>query len=123
MASALLANRLEAEKERRTSMLARARGKAQAAAQSQQHTLVALGAAYAIGAAEKRAIALPTVNNLDPKLLYGVAALAAGYMLSDKKQRTMANSIGDGLLAIVAYNSGKGESVMGSASDTQAGEV
>ena len=100
--------KLEKLEERRKAAMARARQAARNLAAQQQHTLIAVGAAYAIGAAEERGIELPTVRKIDPKLLYGVATLAGGFMFKDKKARAIAQSVGDGLLSIVAYQQAKG---------------
>ena len=94
-------------------MLARARAKAKSLAQSQQHTAIAVGAAYLIGEAEKRGLDLPTVRGIDPKLIYGMAAMGAGFLIRDPKVRAIGQSVGDGLLSIVAYNQGKGLSPLG----------
>jgi len=105
--------KLEKIEEMRQRGMARARAAAKAVAAQQQHTLVAVGSAYAIGAMEQRNVDLPTVKKVDPKLLYGVGSLAAGFMLKDKKMRAIAQSVGDGLLAIVAYNQAKGIDAVG----------
>jgi len=111
--AATLAKRVQEQKERHSAMLARARDRATQIAKSQQHTVVALGAAYLVGELEKRAVTLPTVQNIDPKLLYGAGAMAIGYFSKDKKIARIAQSVGDGMLAIVAYNQGKGVSPIG----------
>ncbi len=73
-----------------------------------EHLIVNLGAAFALGYAEKKKMKLPTVGRVDPKALYGAAALVGAYMSKDKKTKRILNSAGDGALAIVAYESGKG---------------
>jgi hypothetical protein len=108
-------SKMERLEQAKKTALARARNTAKAIATQQQHTLIAVGSAYAIGAMEHRNIDLPTIKKVDAKLLYGVAALAAGFMLRDKKLRAVAQSMGDGLLSIVAYNQAKGIDAVGDA--------
>ena len=112
MASAL-AKRLDQEQQRRSAMLARARQKAKVLAASQQHSAIAFGASYLIGMAEKRGLALPSVGGVDPKLLYAVGALGLGFVVRDAKMRAIAQSVGDGLGSIVAYQQGRGISPLG----------
>lgn len=109
MASTALA-RVREMQEKHSATLARARAKAAAAVKAQQHTVIAAGAAYAIGAAEKRGTELPTIEGVDPKLVYGAGALLAGFLIKDQKMRAIAQSVGDGLVSIVAYNQGRGVS-------------
>jgi hypothetical protein len=109
MASTAIA-RMKDLQERHGATMARARAKAQAAVKAQQHTVIAAGAAYALGAAEKRGTELPTIEGVDPKLVYGATALLAGFMIKDQKMRAIAQSVGDGLISIVAYNQGRGVS-------------
>lgn len=106
MASAIT-KRVEDMREKHAATLARARAKAKDMARATNHTMLAAASSYAIGAAEKRAIALPTVRNLDPKLLYGGIALAAAYLVRDAQTRAIAQSVGDGLVSVVAYNQAK----------------
>lgn len=108
--STAITKKIEELKEKHSATLSRTRERAQAAAKAQQHTLTALAASYTIGAMEKRGVNLPTVKNIDAKLVYGVAALAMGFMVKDAKQRAIAQSVGDGLLSIVAYNQARGQS-------------
>jgi len=112
MATSNAMKKVEEIKENHAAMLARARQKAAQAANAQKHTLIAVGAAFVIGEAEKRGMQLPTVTGVDPKLLYGVAALGAGFLLKDKTARQIGQSVGDGLLSIVAYNQGRGISAL-----------
>ena len=79
MASTALA-RVKEMQEKHSATLARARAKATAAVKAQQHTVIAATAAYAIGAAEKRGTELPTIEGVDPKLVYGAGALLAGFL-------------------------------------------
>lgn len=109
MASTAL-SRVKEMQEKHGAMMQRARAKATAAVKAQQHTMIAATAAYAIGAAEKRGTELPTIEGVDPKLVYGGAALAAGFLIKDQKMRAIAQSVGDGLISIVAYNQGRGVS-------------
>jgi hypothetical protein len=59
-------------------------------------------AAYVIANAERRGVPLPTVMNLDPKLVYGVAAhlLASG----SGPLASLAGAVGDGLLSAYSYS-------------------
>lgn len=93
--------------ERARSLAKRARDKAGAVAKAQQHTLIAAGTAYGIGMAEKRGMNLPAPEGVDPKLLYGAVALGFGYMAKGQQLRRIGQSVGDGLLSIVAYEWGK----------------
>lgn len=112
--------KIEKLEESRKKALARARDTAKKVAAQQQHTLIALGSAFAIGKMEAEDVKLPTIRKVDPKLLYGVISLGAGYMLKDKKTRAIAQSVGDGLLAIVAYNQAKGIDAVGDEYDPPA---
>lgn len=104
-----LKTRLESAIASRQNTLARARAKAKDIALKQQHTLGAVLTGFAFGAAEKNAMALPTFGGIDPKLLYGGAALIAAYMLRGQPaMRRILSCVADGALPVVAYNQGKG---------------
>lgn len=103
--------------ERAKGLAKRARDKAKQVTIAQQHTLIAAGSAYAIGAAEKRNMELPSVEGVDPKLLYGAVALLIGFMAKDQNLRRIGQSTGDGLLSIVAYNQAKGISAISGEAD------
>lgn len=114
-----MASKMEKRVERAAALAKTMRERAKQAARAQQHTLVAVGSAYAIGAAEKRQMELPSIDGVDPKLLYGAAALAVGFVVKDQQFRRIGQSVGDGLLSIVAYNQGKGISAIGGDDEMQ----
>ncbi len=70
------------------------------AAADEKHTLVAVGAALAMGYAKKEGIDLPNPTPFSDEATYGLAAWAWGKW---GKNRT-ARHAGTGLLAIAAYN-------------------
>jgi hypothetical protein len=72
------------------------------------HTMIATGAGYTVGRIEKAALTpLPTVFNLDPKLLWGgVLHLMATGIAGNVGD--FAAAAGDGLLSAYGYAEGKG---------------
>jgi hypothetical protein len=73
-----------------------------------QHTMVATGAAYAIGRIEKGATQpLPTLFNLDPKLMWGGAAMLVSTSVPGKMGEAVA-AVGDGLFCAYGYSEGLG---------------
>ena len=73
-----------------------------------QHTMVATAAAYAIGRIEKAATQpLPTLFNLDPKLMWGGAAMLISTSVPGKMGEGVA-AVGDGLFAAYGYSEGLG---------------
>lgn len=72
-------------------------------------TVVAAAAAGAIGYAEKTGMHLPTVMGLEPALLYGVVAAAAGHTVARSGRVGEAlRQTGAGALAVAAYKYGAG---------------
>lgn len=89
-------------------LLARTREGRKLAMRATQHTLMATATAFGVGYAEGKGVALPTVAGRDPKLVYGVAAAGAALMLRrGTSAQLFAQSMGDGLLSVVAHESGK----------------
>lgn len=75
-------------------------------------TVVAAAAAGALGYAEQHNIKLPTVMGLDPSLLYGVVAAAAGHTVAKSGRVGEAlRQTGAGALAVAAYKYGTGASM------------
>lgn len=95
------------EKEKRLAAARKARQLAARAAQRQQHTIIALGAAYGLGFAEKRAFALPTIPGVAPEVLYGVLGLVGAWWLRNVQAKRIAQSLGDGLLSVALYKAGR----------------
>lgn len=72
------------------------------------HTMIATGAAYTVGRIEKAASTpLPTLWNLDPKLLWGGVLHLVATSVTGTVGDGMA-AAGDGLLASYGYAEGKG---------------
>lgn len=72
------------------------------------HTMVAAGAAYAMGAIERNSTSpLPTIFGLDPKLSWGGFFAIVSTAVSGKMGRAMA-AISDGLLCAYGYHQGLG---------------
>jgi len=69
------------------------------AAQAEKHTLAALAAAAVLGFARRTNTDLPTVGDVQPALLYGLAAWGFGKW---GKSRT-ASHVGTGLLSVGLY--------------------
>jgi hypothetical protein len=99
--------KVEKLEERRLKSAARARAAAKAAWDSQKHTIVAGGSAFAIGFAENRGMSLPTVDAVDPTVLYAGAAFGASMFIKDKQFKSILEGITDGLLGVVAYKAAK----------------
>lgn len=114
-----LQKKVDEIKEKHGAALARSREKAKQIAMAQRHTLIASAVAYGAGAAEQRGVNLPTIKNVDPKLLYGAGALALAMVVKSPETRRIAQSVGDGLLAICAYNQARGISVLGTGAGTE----
>jgi hypothetical protein len=89
---------------------AKAAGKRVIAAKtSPMATVVAAAAAGALGYAEKTGMHLPTVMGLEPALLYGVVAAAAGHTVAKSGRVGEAlRQTGAGALAVAAYKYGAG---------------
>lgn len=96
-----------AEKERRLAALKKARTLAAAAAQRQQHTLIALASAYGLGWAEKKAFQMPSLPNVAPEVTYGSIALVGAYMLKNKQANQISQSLADGMLSVALYKAGR----------------
>lgn len=92
---------------RRAAAAARARSAAKAAWQAQQHTLLAGGAALGIGFAENRGMQLPTIDAVDPAVLYAGLSFAASMFIRDRNMKRIAEGVTDGLLGVVAYKAGR----------------
>lgn len=74
-----------------------------------QHTMLAAGAAYAMGTIERNATTvLPTIFGLDPKLSWGAFFAVIATSLGGKMGRT-ANAAADGLLSSYGYAQGLGQ--------------
>jgi hypothetical protein len=99
--------KVEKLEERRLKSAARARAVAKAAWDSQKHSLVAGGSAFAIGFAENRGMALPTVDAVDPAVLYAGGLFAASMFIKDKQIKSILSGMTDGLLGVVAYKAAK----------------
>ena len=116
MASSVMARRVEELKERSQGIAARARAKAIEQAKAQKHTLIAAGSGYLIGRAESKGVDLPTIDGIDPKLVYGGAAFIGALVIKDKMTQQIAQSVADGLLTVCAYQQGKGQALFRSGS-------
>ena len=93
--------------ERRRSSVARARPKAKAATQAQLHTLLAGGSALGIGFAENRNIQLPTIDAVDPSVLYAGVSFAASFFIKDPQFKRVLEGVTDGLIGVAAYKAGR----------------
>lgn len=92
---------------RRLAAAARARKVAKAAWDTQQHTLLAGGAALGIGMAESRGMNLPTIDSVDPSVLYAALAFGMSVFIKNKMVKRLAEGATDGLLGVAAYKAGR----------------
>lgn len=109
MAKALTKTRFTAPKIRyrtRTVKVAR-RGVSAAArvAREEKHTLIAVGAAAALGYAERTSMEIPHIESLGVAGTLGAAAFAAGHYTKSRFARHLAT----GFLSVAAYKLGVGE--------------
>jgi len=102
MAKASLAKFKKLEGSRLATM-SRARAKATAAAAKNQHTLVAVGSAAAVGFAVSRGIDLPKIGDLEFTDMVGIAALLAANAIKGQQMQRFAQSLADGMLSVSAY--------------------
>ena len=93
--------------ERRRSSVSRARQKAKEATQAQLHTLLAGGSALGIGFAENRNIQLPTIDAVDPSVLYPAITFAASFFIRDVQFKRILEGVTDGLIGVAAYKAGR----------------
>jgi hypothetical protein len=107
MAKKVALAKLQKMESRKLAAAARARAAAKQTWNTQQHTLMAGGVAYGIGFAENRGMALPTIDGVDPTILYASAAFAASLFIKDRTFRKIAEGITDGLLGVAAFKAGK----------------
>jgi hypothetical protein len=88
--------------------IARTREATKRVAKEFTHTAVSSASSYTIGYLEAKGVQLPTVAKQDPKMVYGLGAAAATFMLpAGSKARQYAQSFADGMLAVVAYDAGR----------------
>lgn len=107
--SALTRAKAELENARadKSAALRRVRERAKRTAQANEHTIISAGTAWGMGVLERKGTQIPTVKNLDPKLLYGIGGLAAAYFTKDQRTKRILQSVGDGLIGAWAYVNGK----------------
>lgn len=75
--------------------------------QKNWHSAISGGTAYVMGLGERRGWDFPTVPKVDPKLVYGVGALAISTMVRGEQAKRVTRSMGDGLIGAWAYSAGK----------------
>lgn len=92
---------------RRLAAAARARKVAKAAWDTQQHSLLAGGAALGMGMAESRGMNLPTIDSVDPSVLYAALAFGLSIFIKNKTVKRLAEGTTDGLLGVAAYKAGR----------------
>lgn len=94
-------------KEKHADSLSRARRRAQDAVAARQHTVVAVGSAFAVGWAEKSGLTIPTIPGFDPSTTIGLLAyVGAESRIGGAKMSKTLQSIADGQLSITAYKLG-----------------
>lgn len=86
---------------------ARVRSATRAAADKQQHTLIAIALAFGVGYAGSQKWKLPSFAGIHPAALYGTISLLAAYFIKDKQFKRIAESAADGMLSVGAYVAGK----------------
>lgn len=101
---------LESARADKSAALRRVRDKAKQTAQANEHTILAAATAWGMGVLERKGTKVPTVKDLDPKLLYGIGGLAAAYFTKDARTKRVLQSVGDGLVGAWAYVQGKSPS-------------
>lgn len=77
------------------------------AARSQEHTIGAAATGWVLGFGERKGWDFPTLGNVDHKLVYAGAALAAAYSIRNARIKRIASSIADGLVSVYLYDAGK----------------
>ena len=85
---------------------------AKQAAMAEKHTLTALGAAVALGLAERQGLKLPSLPMVGPAATYGLAAWALAKYTGNK----VASHAATGLLSVAAYDLARGANQAGSVS-------
>lgn len=106
MAKSRALTKIQGMEKRRAAAASRARALAKAAAQSQQHTLIAGVSAFGLGFAENKGMRLPTIDAIDPTALYTVVSFAASMMIQDKQLKRILEGVTDGLISLTAYKAG-----------------
>lgn len=105
MASALAKFKKE---QAHSKVLANIRRKGKELAEARQHTILATGAAFGLGWAEKSDVKLPEVAGLGVSTTLGVGAyIVAESGWGSAQLRRNAQSLADGLLSISAYKLGQ----------------
>lgn len=107
MAKSVALRKAERAESKRLKSVARARAKAKEIGKAQQHTIVAGASAFAIGFAENRGIAIPTIDAVDPTVLLAGGAFAASMFIKDANFKRILEGVTDGLLGVVAYKAAK----------------
>lgn len=85
--------------------------KAKELAMSEKHTLTALGAAVALGLAERQGWKIPALPMIGPAATYGLGA----WVLAKYTGNKMASHAATGLLSVAAYKLASGASAPGAA--------
>lgn len=81
-----------------------AKRKAAEVAARNTHTMIAVGAAAAVGLAESQGFALPKVGDIEFTDMAGIGALVIANMgVGGAQTKRMAQSVADGMLSISAY--------------------
>lgn len=106
MAKSRALTKIQAMEKRRSAAASRARSMAKAAAQSQQHTIIAGATAFGLGFAEKQGVRLPTIDAVDPTALYAMVSFAASMFIRDKQFKRILEATTDGLISLTAYKAG-----------------
>lgn len=116
---------IDAVKAQRSASLRRVREKAQQAAQANEHTIIAAASAFGVGKLEAKGTKIPTIKDVDPKLIYGAGGLVIAYMAKDARTKRIAQSVADGLIGAWAYTQGKAPSgsVSGYGEEIEEGEL
>ena len=103
----------------------RSRMRAQHELAQREHTLVAITAAATLGLAEAKGHKLPQVFGIDGTIVFGTISVFASEAIGGSMGR-VAQSVGDGLLAIGAYKLGRavgGQAISGTGDDIAAFEA
>lgn len=108
MAKSVALARFKKMQLRRSASISRAKAQAKQAVKEQQGMLISSGTGFGIGFAEKQGFALPTIDKIDPTLLYTIASFAGTFFIKDRQIKDLLKNTTVGLAAVTAYKAGRG---------------